>query len=100
MIISSGVKIKCKKCNKLYDINPEDFGEPDTSSDERNMGYEIQYSWEYEFACEKCDNHIHIYIDGYEYPTGILNYEEFNSEGCSILENPSLEIDNDDYELD
>ncbi|MES2619199.1 MAG: hypothetical protein V4613_15080 [Bacteroidota bacterium] len=98
MIIRSGAKIKCKKCNKLYDISPEDFGEPNTSSDERNMGYEIQYIWEYEFNCDKCNNDLHITIEGYEYPVGILNYEEFNSEGCSIIEEPSLEINNEDYE--
>jgi len=102
MIIDKGAKIKCKKCNKLHDISPENFGEPETNSDERNMGYEIQYSWEYEFKCDKCKNDLNITIDGYEYPVGILNYQEFNSGGCVIIEEPSLEVNNEeeDYEAD
>lgn len=100
MIISSGVKIKCKKCSKLYHISPEDFGEPDTSSDERSMGYEIQSTWEYELICDRCSNNLHVTIDGFEYPVGILNYEECSSEGCIIIDKPSLSIINEDYEYD
>lgn len=100
MIITEGTKVKCKKCNKLHDISPEDFDEPETTSDERSMGYETQYTWEYEFNCDKCNNELKIIIEGYEYPVGILNYQEFNVEGCLIVDEPSLEINNEDYEND
>lgn len=100
MIITGGTKVKCKKCNKLHDISPEDFDEPETTSDERSMGYETQYIWEYEFNCDKCNNELKITIEGYEYPVGILNYQEFNVEGCLIVDEPSLEINNEDYEND
>jgi hypothetical protein len=95
MIIDKGAKIKCKKCNKIHDISPEDFGDPETTSDERSMGYETQYTWEYEFSCDKCNNDLKITIEGFEYPEGVLNYQEFNSEGCVIVEDPSLEINNE-----
>ena len=98
MIIKKGATIRCKKCSKQHEINPEDFEEPGTSSDERNMGYEIQYTWEYESPCDKCNNDLRITIEGYEYPEGILNFEEFKSEGCTIIDKPSLEINNDDHE--
>lgn len=100
MIITRGTKVKCKKCGKLHNINPDDFNEPETTSDERSMGYETQYTWEYEFACDKCDNELKLIIEGYEYPVGFLNYQEFNSEGCIIIEEPALEINNEDYEND
>lgn len=101
MIIKQGTKVKCKKCNKLHDISPEDFDEPETTSDERSMGYETQYTWEFEFNCDKCNNELKITIEGYEYPVGILNYQEFNTEGCIIIEEPALEINNqEDYETD
>jgi hypothetical protein len=90
--LNKGAKIKCKKCNKLYDITIEDFGEFEETSDERSMGYETQYSWIYEQDCEKCSNSLEMTIDGYEYPSGILNYQEFNVEGCLIIEEPSLEV--------
>jgi restriction system protein len=96
MKIDKGAKIKCKKCNKLYYISPEDFDEPDTTSDERSMGYEIQYTWDYEFNCDKCKNELKITIEAYEYPVGILNYQEINAEGCNIIDEPSLEINNED----
>ncbi|KJS05466.1 MAG: hypothetical protein VR77_08455 [Flavobacteriales bacterium BRH_c54] len=100
MKISQKISVKCKKCNKLHDINPEGFSDPEMTSDERSMGYETQYIWEHEFNCDKCNNDLKITIEGYEYPVGILNYQEFNSEGCLIVNEPSLEINNEDYEND
>lgn len=101
MIIKEGAKVKCKKCNKLHDISPEKFEGPETSSDERSMGYETQYIWEFESNCDKCNNELKITIEGYEYPAGILNYQEFSSEGCIIIDEPSLEVNNEeDYEND
>jgi len=98
MIIVDEIKVKCKKCNKLYNINPEDFDGPETTSDERSMGYETQYIWEYEFICDKCKNELKITVEGFEYPTGILNYQEFNVEGCFIVNQPVLEISNENDE--
>lgn len=101
MIIIKGAEIKCKKCFTKYDISPEDFDVPETLSDERSMGYEIQYTWEYEMICDKCENEIQIIVEGYEYPQGILNYEEFTANGCILLGNPSLAINHldDDDEI-
>jgi len=102
MIIIGETKIKCKKCNKHHTIKAEDYDDPETSSDERSMGYETQYIWEIEFNCDKCNNELKITIEGYEYPIGILNFQEVSSEGCSIIEEPTLEVTslNDSYEMD
>lgn len=102
MIITQETEVKCKKCNKLHSISPEDFGYPETTSDERSMGYETQYIWECEFNCDKCNNDLKITIEGYEYPIGILNYQEFNAEGCIIVQEPLLEVnsEDEDYEVD
>jgi restriction system protein len=102
MRIIGQIKVKCKKCHKLQEISPDDFEEPETNSDERNMGYETQYIWEFEFQCDKCKNELKITIEGYEYPVGILNYQEFNNEGCIIIDEPTLEITSldEDFEVD
>lgn len=100
MILKQVTKIKCKKCGKIHDIDPEDFNSPKTTSDERSMGYEIQYTWEYEFICDKCENELKVIIEGYEYPVGFLNYQEFRTEGCLFIEKPTLEINSEDYEND
>jgi len=102
MRIIGKIKVKCKKCQKLHDISPENFDDPEKNSDERSMGYETQYIWEYEFKCYNCNNELKITIEGYEYPVGILNYQEFRTEGCLIIDEPRLEITSlsDDYEMD
>jgi hypothetical protein len=102
MRIIGKIKIKCKKCQKIHDICPEEIDDPEINSDERSMGYEIQYIWEHELICDRCKNNLKITIEGYEYPVGILNYQEFSSEGCSIIVEPSLEITSidDEYEMD
>ena len=92
MTLKEGPIIKCKKCLTEYNILPEDFDGPDAASDERNMGYEIQFSWNYEVNCQNCQNEMHILIEGYEYPQGVFNYEEFTAHGCILIKNPVLEI--------
>ncbi|MCA6065804.1 hypothetical protein JI747_001355 [Chryseobacterium sp. RG1] len=101
MIISKGPKIKCKRCQKQYDIDPVDFDDADISSDERSMGYELQYTWQYMSNCVRCKNELTIIVEGYEYPVGAFNYEEFTYEGCIVIENPELEIKHiEEYEDD
>lgn len=100
IVINKGPKIKCKKCQKQYEIDAIDFGDAYSSSDERNMGYEIQYTWEYESNCTRCGNDFIIIVEGYEYPVGAFNYKEFIYEGCIPVEDPELEIKHieDNYE--
>ena len=99
MIITRPPTIKCKKCGKVHKFEVENFGEPETVSDERNMGYEIQYVWETAINCSKCQNLMAVTIEGWEYPVGVYNYDEFTAEGCLFIEKPELEIVfNDSYE--
>jgi hypothetical protein len=53
-------------------------------------------------CCDKCKNELKITIEGYEYPVGILNYQEFNTEGSIIIDEPTLEITSldEDFEVD
>ena len=92
MLISKAPTIKCKKCGKIYHLEIDDFGDAETSSEERNMGYETQYTWEFQMECEKCNNLLTVTIEGWEYPVGIYNYDEFTTEGCLFIEKPELEI--------
>jgi hypothetical protein len=92
MIITKGAKIKCKKCFAQYDISTQDFGVAQPLSDERSMGYETQYTWTFESICNKCQNGMQVILEGYEYPEGVFNYEEFTANGCILIENPKIEI--------
>lgn len=98
MKISKAPIVQCKKCKKKYDINVENFDTPEINTEDRNMGYELQYLWEYEFECEKCKNLISITIEAYEYPEGFFNYDEIDTSGCNLLEKPSFEIEETDRE--
>lgn len=87
---------KCNKCKKTFETSPEDFDSPETYSEARNMGREIQFVWTYEFSCSNCDNPIEIIIEGYEYPEGFFNYEDTTSDGCILIQKASLETEHSD----
>lgn len=98
MKIVKGPTIKCKRCFFEFEIAPSVFKSPKTVSDERSMGYEIQYTWEHVSKCVKCGNEMRLLIEGYEYPEGVLNHEEFVPTGCILVENPKFEIEDLDEE--
>lgn len=100
MILEKGPKVQCKKCSQLFFLDVNEFDGPEINIDERNMGYETQYIWEYIGECNNCNNEISVIIEGWEYPQGVFNYDEFNSRGCKIVEKPLLKIHFEDDTLD
>lgn len=84
--------VECKKCGTENSIDINDFGEADIQSDERNMGYELEYTWQCNFACTKCSNDIEVLPRAYEYPVGILNYSDVECHGAKIKDEPIFMI--------
>lgn len=93
MKMSKPPVLKCKYCYAIIKPEIDDFDDPETSQYERNMGVEIEYTWEYAATCPSCNNDISVTVEGWEYPVGIFNYEESTSVGCLITEKPALEVE-------
>lgn len=74
--------LTCCNCHKEFDA-PEDL-EVETSSEERNMGAQIGYTWVYEDECPKCHNQYGFEINAWEYPIGILDYDELEKNGVEV----------------
>ena len=89
--ITKGAKVECLKCPKQYDVSIDEFGEPDVEHEERDMGTEFHYTWQYKAKCKICGNDISVTVCGCEYPEGSLNDYDTESDGCNIIENPELE---------
>lgn len=81
-IVSGSFSVTCSKCNTVHDFDASDADFEHTSSDERNMGPEHQYSWETTFDCE-CGNEIEIIYDVWEYPAGAYNHSDVEVSGGS-----------------
>ncbi|GBU23772.1 hypothetical protein R83H12_00390 [Fibrobacteria bacterium R8-3-H12] len=88
-----GPIIECEKCNKKYKIGINEFKEGEyTSEEEREMGFEIHYIWQYENNCKFCNNPIIVEKEGCEYPIGSpIEYDNCGFSGCKIIEEPEME---------
>lgn len=74
--------LTCCNCHEEFDA-PEDL-EAETYSEERNMGAQIGYTWAYEDECPKCHNQYDFEINAWEYPIGILDYDELGKNGVEV----------------
>ncbi|WP_286707540.1 hypothetical protein [Flavobacterium sp. 38-13] len=92
-------EFKCKRCLKNFEIESDDF-ERNTYSYERNMGNETQYNWNYVGNCPHCMNDIEISFDAYEYPVGVLNFEDSELTGCEFISKPIFDIHDENFETD
>ena len=75
--------LKCDKCGAVFDA-PADL-EADSYSEERNMGMQIGYTWTHEGECPKCHNPFNFEISAWEYPIGILDSEDSQSNGVELV---------------
>ena len=95
MILKNDIEVKCRKCGTINTIKSSDFDEPDRVSEERSMGTEISYYWNYEFECSNCNNHTTVEISAYEYPMGFLNFADKESTGGDVVNEPLIVIDDE-----
>ena len=94
-IAKGDFSLKCSKCDEQHDFDVNDVDFESVSSNEREQGYEIGYSWEENLACE-CGNDIEIDYHVWEYPEGFLNHEEVNIIGGTVLKKFDFEFLVDD----
>jgi len=75
-------QLKCCKCGAEFDA-PSDL-EAETYSEARNMGAQIGFTWAYEDECPNCHNPYNFEINAWEYPIGILNSKDSQSNGVEL----------------
>lgn len=90
--IEGKIQVKCKKCETINTISVDEFEEPETDSAERSMGYETGYYWHHNFECTSCHNLLEVKPSAFEYPVGVLNYEEVEGIGCIVLVKPQFSM--------
>ena len=74
--------LKCCKCDVELEV-PANL-EPEIYSEERNMGMQIGCTWTYEDECPHCHSPYNFEISAWEYPIGILNSKDAQSNGAVL----------------
>lgn len=95
--LANDLIIKCDDCDSIYKIDKDSL-DVSTYSYERNMGDEVEYNFVGEHRCEECGNSMEYTVKAYEYPVGALNYEDYESNGCTFVQEPSITVNY--YEFD
>jgi hypothetical protein len=91
--IKTQIELECKKCSSIINIEADELGDPEQNVSERSMGDEIEYYWIHEINCKKCNNAIQATFMAYEYPIGILNYNDCEITGAKCLKKPKYEVE-------
>lgn len=80
------VRVICDNCEHNFTIDKNDFyfEWEVVSVSERNMGPETEHCCSESFICPKCHNECTITFRVWEYPIGIYNYDEIETDGCII----------------
>lgn len=82
------IKFSCNQCGLFYEIDDTGLDFECVSTSERQMGTEKEYSGRIEQSCDTCLNQMIIEFSFWEYPYNVLNYYEYNQEGCIVSEEP------------
>ncbi len=90
-MLISDFEVICNVCGRRRVIS-SDFLEVDYEYSERSMGTEVQHIFYGESEC-RCGNILSYTVTAVEYPAGAYNFSICESEGCSYLEEPGVEMD-------
>lgn len=85
--------VKCQRCKTLLNI---EIDLECVSSYERSMGEEYEYEGVMFDNCPNCGKQINLNLYVWEYPVGVVNYQEEECDGAAIISGPeytSLEYD-------
>ncbi len=94
------IRLKCNNCGKIYQFEDAELDYECVGSDpDRQMGPEHEYSGKIELSCDRCRNQLIVEFNFWEYPSLVLNYAEYNVEGCLVLEEPDYNKYLNDSEL-
>lgn len=99
--IQDDISFKCSNCKKVHSFNCSDLEWEAVSSDERQMGAEIEHEALFEDICD-CNQSMNITFSCWEYPIGAINYTDVHFSGIENLIGNCIpnfwEAENEDYE--
>lgn len=89
--LANDLIIKCETCCFIKVINKYSL-DIYTISSERNMGNEVEYEFFGDCFCDNCDNYMKYKVIANEYPVGALDFQTSECSGCSLIQEPSIEV--------
>lgn len=92
MRLSNDMIVECEECGNQIIIFGNDVDFEVTSVEERGMGEEISYDATEERNCENCGNEIVVRINAWEYPIGVLNYDDNSVSGGTFTVSPTINL--------
>lgn len=84
-IVKGSMTVQCNQCGKIHTISAEDTDFENSYGDERQMGTENGFTWEYTIDCE-CGNEIEIIYEVWEYPEGAFNNDNVTLNGGTLID--------------
>ena len=85
--------IKCNSCGVRYTIDTNMLDEDSFSVGEFGMGDRVQHEFVGEIECDNCGEKLFFKLCGYEYPVGALEYQDVETNGCDVIEEPFMEME-------
>lgn len=84
--------LKCDACNSTFEVDLKDYEASweVVESDERSMGTELHHQAVVDLECPYCGAPVALTLDVWEYPMGMLNFDEIEAEGVTIVKKCSL----------
>lgn len=84
--------VKCENCADEFEFDPNDFDWywKSEGSSERSMGPETEYICLETVECPSCETDIQLIFHVWEYPGGVFNYQNIDTENCSLLNDLDL----------
>lgn len=71
MKLKEPLRLQSNNCHRIFEA---DMDFECVSTNERNMGLEIDYEGIYDMPCPYCGKDIYAQVEAYEYPPGAINY--------------------------
>lgn len=81
----SDISFICSDCKKQYHLKSSDVEWQSVSASERQMGAEVQHEAIYDNTCKICGNSMRITFDCWEYPIGVINDTDIDSNGVENI---------------
>lgn len=93
MILIGDLIIRCLSCGAKYTIDTDLLDEDVSYIGEGGMGGQFLHTFLDEIECDRCRQQMVFRLMGYEYPVGAKEYQNSESEGCEIIEEPYMEME-------